>query len=134
MSSSLKESLELVLPYPPSVNHFKKVGCLTRTKSGKLYQARVNSPETTAYYYRVWHYIRSRGLKSFGSATISVEVLVHPPDKRKRDLDGILKVLLDSLQRGGLFDDDAQVARLLVTRCGTMEDGQIIVEVSEIEK
>lgn len=124
--------VELELPWPPSVNHYKKVGKLMRSKNGKLYQRRVDTGRTKTFYWQVWSLIRKKGFISFGSATISVEVLAYPPDKRKRDLDGILKVLLDSLQRGGLFHDDVQVARLLVTRCPIIPEGKVIVTVTEI--
>jgi crossover junction endodeoxyribonuclease RusA len=124
--------IELTLPYPPNVNHYKRVGRLTRTKSGKLYQPRVNSDVTKHYFWQVWMKIQKEGLKSFGSATISVELDVYPPDRRKRDLDGVLKVFLDSMQKGGLYDDDYQIARLLVTRCSTIPEGQIIVRIKPL--
>jgi crossover junction endodeoxyribonuclease RusA len=122
----------LILPYPPSVNHYKKVGQIVRTKKGKLYQKRYNSPETQAYYYQVWMLVRQERLKSFAGATISMQIEVCPPDKRKRDLDGILKVLLDSLQHAGLYDCDSQIARLLVIRKDIIKYGQLIVKVKDI--
>lgn len=128
--------LILTLPYPPSVNHYKKVGGLVRTKTGKIYQKRVNSKETIGYYYQVYMRVKAAiGLidaKSFGRATISVEVDVYPPDARKRDLDGILKVLLDSMQHAGVYDDDNQISRLTVQRMGKMDYGQVIVRIMEI--
>lgn len=127
------EPMTFTLPYPPSVNHYKSVGQLVRTKSGKLYQKRFNSPETTAFYYKVWQAIRFKAPLRPLESTISLEVSVYPPDKRKRDLDGILKVLMDSLQRGGLILDDYQVARLLVIRRDIIPGGQVIVQLSEIE-
>jgi crossover junction endodeoxyribonuclease RusA len=124
--------VSILLPYPPSVNHYKKVGHLNTTKKGKVYQLRFNSPETLQYFYRVWLKVRMEGLKSFQGATISVDVDVYPPDKRKRDLDGILKVLLDAMQKAGLYDDDYQIARLLVTRKHTIASGEIVVRIREI--
>ena len=123
--------IEITLPWPPNVNHYKKAGRMTRTKTGKYYQARVNTDETKHFYWQVWMAIHKEGLKSFAGAAISVEIDAHPPDKRKRDLDGILKVLLDSMQKGGLYDDDYQIARLLVTRCPIIPEGQVIVRIEE---
>lgn len=125
--------LELILPYPPSANHYKTVGRTVKTKSGKVFQMRVNSKQTLGYYYSVylaWHRLNAAG---FGSATITLEVDVYPPDKRKRDLDGILKVLLDSMQHAGVYDDDYQIARLLVTRKAMIPEGQIIVRLEELQ-
>ncbi len=124
--------IELTLPYPPSLNHYKGIGRITRTKSGKLYQMKINSPETKRYFYEVWSLIRIKGFKSFDSAMLSMEVYVHPPDSRKRDLDNICKVLIDSLQNGGLFNDDSQISRLLVERREIIKGGQIIVRISQL--
>jgi len=137
MSSDLK-SLEITLPWPPNVNHYKKAGRLVRTKSGKLYQARVNTDATKQFYWEVWCKVKaamaSEGVKSFNSAIISVEIDAHSPDKRKRDLDGILKVLLDSMQKAGLYDDDYQIARLLVTRMDNITHGKVVVRISEFKR
>ncbi len=128
--------IELKLPYPPSVNHFKKVGRTITTKSGKLLQQRVNSPETNRYFFEVWMIVQQlrvkEGLKSFGDATISLEVDVSPPDRRKRDLSNILKVLEDSLQKAQVFNDDYQISRIVVQRMSVIPGGEIIVKISKI--
>lgn len=135
VDKTVQKPCEITLPYPPSMNSYKKPGRITRTKTGKYYQARVNTEATKRFYWEVACRIRGekavQGLKSFGSATISVSVDLFPPDARKRDLDNILKVLLDSLQKGELFDDDYQIASLLVTRCAIVPEGKVIVRVSE---
>ncbi len=123
--------IELELPWPPSVNHYKTTGCIVTTRTGKLYQRKINSHETNQFYISVWAEVKSRCLKSFAGATISLEVHAYPPDKRKRDLSNILKVLEDSLQRAGLFDDDYQIARLLVERKAIIRDGKVIVRIAE---
>jgi crossover junction endodeoxyribonuclease RusA len=123
--------INLTLPYPPSVNHYKSIGRLTRTKTGKLYQARVNSPETKRFFYEVWMKCRAEGVKSLLDSTIALEVDVHPSDARKRDLDNILKVLIDSLVKAGCFNDDSQIALLTVKRCSIIEGGQIICRIAE---
>lgn len=125
--------VELILPYPPSVNHYKNTGRLIKTKKGRMYQPRVNSPETKKYYWDVFIKVHSQKIKSFAEAKISVEIDVYPPDKRKRDLDGILKVLLDSMQKAGLYDDDCQIARLLVERREIIEQGQVVVTIKEFQ-
>ncbi len=122
--------IEITLPYPPTVNHYKRIGRTIRTASGKNLQMRVNSEITKRFFYEVWMRTRQEGLKSFGDATISVNLEVFPPDKRKRDLDNIVKPTLDALQRAGLFDDDYQISRLLITRMSIIAQGQIIVRLA----
>lgn len=127
--------IEIELPYPPTVNHYKRIGRMIKTKRGKIYQQRLDSDKTKSFYYNVWIKVRSLigsgAIKSFADATISVEIDVYPPDKRKRDIDGILKVCLDSMQKAGLYDDDYQIARLLVTRMPNFPQGKIIVRITE---
>ena len=62
-----------------------------------------------------------------------VEVLIdaYPPDRRKRDLDNILKPLLDVMEDYGIFEDDEQVDILIVRRRG--KGGYVDVHVSEID-
>jgi crossover junction endodeoxyribonuclease RusA len=128
---------ELILGWPPSVNTYKRPGKLSITKTGKIYQPRVNTIETQRYFYDVWLKVRhqklTEGLKSFDSGTISVEVDAHPPDAKKRDIDNICKVLLDSLVHGKLIADDSMVARLLVTRMNIIPGGRVVVRIKQIE-
>jgi crossover junction endodeoxyribonuclease RusA len=119
----------ITLPYPPSVNHYKSIGRTIRTKKGKSLQMRINSPATKRYFYEVWMKVRQLGLKSFQGATISVEIDSYPPDRRKRDLDGICKVLLDAMQHAGLYDDDYQISCLTVKRMSIIPQGQVIVRI-----
>ena len=120
---------ELILPWPPSDNSNKRAGRITRTRAGQYYQPRVNTLETKRYFYEVWLKIRQEGLKSFGNVSLYVEVDAYPPDNKHRDLTNIIKVLNDSLQRGGLFDDDYQICRLLIQRMNIIPEGQVIVRV-----
>lgn len=126
----------ITLPYPPTVNHYKTIGRTVVTKSGKAFQQRINSEKTKRYFYEVWfkiqHLKAKEGLKSFDSAIISLEVDVYPPDKRRRDLSNILKVLEDSLQKAGLYNDDYQISRLVVERKGIIPQGQIVVRVKAL--
>lgn len=124
--------IEITLPYPPTVNHFKRTGRILTTKSGKQYQPRVNTDATKRFYYEVWMLVRQSGLEGLGEATISLELDIYPPDKRKRDIDNVIKPTVDSLMRSGLFDDDSQIARLLVTRKVMISQGQIIVRIKPL--
>ena len=40
---------------------------------------------------------------------LMVEIIIYPPDKRKRDMDNIKKALFDALQNAGLYKDDCQI-------------------------
>jgi crossover junction endodeoxyribonuclease RusA len=45
-----------------------------------------------------------------------IVINVYPPDARKRDLDNLLKCLLDSLQTAKVYEDDSQIDYLLIKR------------------
>jgi crossover junction endodeoxyribonuclease RusA len=129
--------IELELPWPPSVNNYKKVGATIKTAKGKIYQKRVNSPETKLFYYEVWIKIRSlKAIKRMetpldSTIALKVSVCLHPPDKRRRDIDNPIKVLFDSLVRGGLIEDDSQIHLLVVEKKGIIPQGQVIVRIEE---
>ena len=127
----------LELPYPPSVNSYKKVGRIVKTKTGKLYQQRKNTCHTEKFYFDVYMLSKkimpSEWAKFCDSAIFSVNVYVYPPDNKKRDLDNILKVLLDSLVRAHVIPDDSNIHRLYVEKCNIIEHGKVIVRIQEIE-
>lgn len=129
--------IELILPFPPSVNNYKKVGRMVLTKNNKLYQQRVNTNETKMFYYKVWMRIKPKLPREgtiFGdSATIACEIDLHPPHSNKRwDADNRLKVLLDSLTNAKVWDDDSQVTRLVVQKMAMIPQGQTVVRIYEL--
>jgi crossover junction endodeoxyribonuclease RusA len=62
--------------------------------------------------------------------SVSVVVVLHPPDKRKRDLDNILKATLDALE-GYAYVDDCQISRLEVRRAEVVKGGSVVVSVDQ---
>ena len=46
------------------------------------------------------------------AGAVAVDIEAHMPDRRRRDLDNLLKGLLDALTHAGLWLDDSQVADL----------------------
>jgi crossover junction endodeoxyribonuclease RusA len=129
MSSFLNVSREvhLELPWPPGVNHYKTVGRLTKTRKGKLYQARINTLATRRFYHEVWAIWKNSGLEGLGKSRLSMYVQLFPGDLRKRDIDGPLKCLLDSMQHAGVYEDDNQIDSLLITRLHPVDGGRVTV-------
>ena len=110
------------LSYPPSVNHYwRHVGDRTLiSRAGREYRQRVADE------------LAHQGVSTAGGS-ISLFISVHPPDRRRRDLDNILKALLDALQHGGAYQDDSQIDSLRVVRSKPVRGGQVMVLVSERE-
>jgi crossover junction endodeoxyribonuclease RusA len=58
---------------------------------------------------------------------ISLEVYAHPPDRRRRDIDNILKCLCDGLQHAGVYEDDCQIDEIHISRAKSL-GGTVIVD------
>lgn len=131
----MDNQVKLVLPYPPSVNHYKHIGRTITTKNGKTLQYRVNSNDTKVFYWEVAREIRLQTSVYFRDATISLEVGIdlHPPNKRLTDIDNRIKPILDGLQRGGLIVNDNQICRLVVRKCNIVANGKVIVTIKPME-
>jgi crossover junction endodeoxyribonuclease RusA len=48
-----------------------------------------------------------------------------PPDRRRRDLDNLLKALLDSIEHAGVYEDDSQIDLLVARRREPLAPGRI---------
>jgi len=97
----------VLLPWPPSVNHSHEGAGTSRrrSKATKTYQTRT-----------AWDVRQQLGGIRFGAAPVSLVIFAMPPDARKRDLDNILKVTLDTLTAAGAWDDDSQVDTITILR------------------
>jgi crossover junction endodeoxyribonuclease RusA len=65
-------------------------------------------------------------------ARLLVELVACPPDRRKRDLDNLLKPLLDAMQHAGVYEDDSQIDRLVIERGEVVTGGRLEVHVLPI--
>ena len=99
--------IQIVLPYPPTLNHFYQ-------RSGKRV---FRSKEYRDFIGRVgwiWKISAPGNWRQEGRIAVNIEVV--PPDYRKRDLDNIVKATFDALTRAGAWKDDSQVEALHVRR------------------
>ena len=115
--------LELDLPYPPSVNHYwRHVGPrVLVSRKGRAYRTTVGAILA-----------RRRVRPMVGS--LAIEIDVHPPDRRRRDLDNLTKSLLDALAQGGAYEDDSQIDRLLLIRRHVIAGGKIHLLIEHYEQ
>ncbi len=113
----------LTLPYPPSANHYWK-------RRGRCYFI---APAGVSFRAEVVARCLATGAKPL-SGQVAMTVTLTPGDRRRRDIDNVLKPLLDALTHGGAWTDDSQVKRLIVAM-GDPEPkrGRCMVTLSEIE-
>lgn len=112
--------IKLKLPWPPTINHY-----YTRTRSGKV----IKNTSSQSYMNSVSLMIKSQRHKKLECANYRVDVLVYPPDARRRDLDNLLKCLLDVLQHAGIYSDDYLVTKLYVERRDVRALGELEVTI-----
>ena len=72
--------------------------------------------------------IRSRGVMLTGR--LGVRISLHPPNKRRFDVDNRIKAILDLMTKSGIWEDDSQVDHLVVTRKDIEpKTGKIVIEI-----
>jgi len=106
----MTKRLELGLPWPPTVNHIWKRGnrrTYLTAKGNQWYTAAVESIHDQLC--SSWPVVCEERVR--------VSIRLHPPNRRKWDLDNRTKCVLDALTRAGVWLDDEQVDELHLTRC-----------------
>lgn len=114
----------LVLPYPPTVNTYWRMS----TAGGRL---RMHiSPKGLAYRQKVKDALleASGGRMRMWDGDLSFRLWVSPPDKRVRDLDNLLKALLDALGEAHAYDNDSRIRRLDIMWCHPVKGGRVVLE------
>jgi len=114
--------IQLNLPYPPSVNNYY----------GRIKNRVYLKPPGKAYRELIcctlWEGIgkceKWDGKPMHGD--LMVEIIIYPPDKRKRDIDNIKKALFDALQHAGLYLDDNQICDDHTIRINKVVKGGLI--------
>ena len=108
------------LPYPPSVNHYYRMfrGHMVISAEGRAYRSAVQAVVLSGK--------RRKPIED----SITMYVRVCPPDRRRRDLDNVIKALWDSLQHAGVYKDDSQISRYTVERGNIVKGGAVRVAIA----
>lgn len=123
IQETMMETLRLELPIPPLVNHYWRHITINGTPR-TLISARGRDFRKNVVQ------IVSREKKALRiDSRVKINVVVYPPDCRKRDIDGYLKSLLDSLTHAGVWLDDEQVDSIYITRGEVVKGGKAVIEI-----
>ena len=108
----------LTIPWPPSVNHYwrKWRNHMVISREGRMFRKNIRA-------------LLGGGRKPPFTGSIALAMDAFPPDRRRRDLDNLLKSTQDSLAHAGAFEDDSQVDLLVVRRCETVSGGRLVVQI-----
>lgn len=113
---------EFYLDFPPSVNNYyvKTQRGLFISQKGRKYRAAtaeaINGqlPDVTI------------------SDPMLVEVILHVPDNRKRDLDNYMKSMLDAITQAGLWEDDSLIHQLHIYKGQVVKPkGAVFIRISD---
>lgn len=112
----------LILPYPPSTNHYIASSGSRRflTREAKSYRLVVQT-------------IVLGQLVRFGAMRLKVQIEVFAPDNRKRDLDNLLKNIQDALENAQLYNNDNQIDDLQIIRREVRKAGEVHIWVQSID-
>jgi crossover junction endodeoxyribonuclease RusA len=108
------------LDWPPTVNHYYTVARGRKILSHKGRQYKKD---------QAWQMAAQQIPKASQGDKYTVHIEASPPDRRKRDLDNLLKPVLDSLCEYGAITDDSHVDELLIRRCEVITGGMIEVSI-----
>lgn len=120
--------MTITLPYPPTVNtHWRNVkGRTLLSKRGREYRKAVHQAALDDLPDGEWFHDETM------TGRLHVLIDLYPPDHRKRDIDNVIKPLVDALMHAGVFEDDEQIDELRVKRFAVMPPGRAVVTVQEI--
>lgn len=118
--------LRCFLPWPPTLNHL-----YPRAKHGRRYL----SPEGKRYKAGAVAVLQSHttGNAAFPLVHAQVRIIAFPPDRRRRDLANLEKIVGDSLETAGVVDDDALIERLVIERGPVRETGAVAIEATAVD-
>ncbi|EOW2370918.1 RusA family crossover junction endodeoxyribonuclease [Cronobacter sakazakii] len=115
---------EFTLPYPPSVNDYWRRGRGITYINKKGLQYRRDVAE-------ILHILK---LDINTDARLKLRIIANMPDRRRRDIDNILKAVCDSLEKGGFMQNDSQIDELKVVRGEVIPGGRLGIKITEVEQ
>ena len=115
--------IELTLPWPPSVNHYWRSyrGMVVISEAGRKYRAAVAEQV----------FLQLRGKSTIGKLKVTIEA--WRPDNRRRDLDNLLKAVLDSMGHAGLYIDDSLIVDLRIYWAAEI-GGMLKIKIEELDE
>lgn len=114
--------INITLPWPPSLNTYWRSfkGRNILSEAGRKYRVAVAD--------QVVLQDAAHGIVQ----KMRVEIEAYRPDRRKRDLDNLLKAVLDGLAHAGVYGDDSQIHDLRIYWSPTI-GGMVKVNIKVIE-
>lgn len=122
--------MKLTLPFPPSVNTYWR-----SPNSGPLKGRHLISQKGRIFQSSACAAVieQLRRLPKPVTHLVAVEIILYPPDSRRRDIDNYNKALFDALTHAGIWEDDSQIHRMLVEWGPKVPAGKVEITISRFE-
>lgn len=110
------------VPWPPSMNSYWRnvAGRTLISREGREYRNEMSRAALIGQF------------PSFPDGPVVVRITACPPDRRRRDLDNMLKPMLDALTYVKVWSDDSQIDDLRIVRGLPVKGGLMTVEVEHV--
>lgn len=120
--------LTIVLPFPPSVNHYWR-----HVVMGKYVRTLISAPGRE-FKRKVARALQAQlgGQREPILGACRLYVALHAPDRRRRDVDNYAKALLDSLTEAGVWADDSQIRDLRLVWGAVLPGGKAVVTIRQL--
>ena len=120
-------SYEITLPFPPSTNtYWRAIG-----RGRVIISAKGREFREEAVYTAMIERGAIDAEPMEGRLKVFIEAF--PPDKRRRDLDNMLKAVLDALEHAKIYENDSQIDDLRIVRMPSGKPGKVVISVEEID-
>lgn len=120
------DPIRLTLPWPPTANN---LFATVRTRQGV--ERRVLTGEGRNYR-RAVHWIANSIRPRRITGCVAVVITAFPPDRKRRDIDNLLKAPLDALKFAGIYVDDSYIDDVHIVRGPVRGEGLLEVEIRPI--
>lgn len=118
------------LPYGPTMNTYWRTRVIVTKGNPKgAFASTYVSESGIAFQLSVKAVVHAKYPNVKLTGPLAINVLASPPDKRNRDLDNLLKPLLDALMYAGLYEDDSQFSAIFIRRGEVIKGGSMLVQI-----
>ena len=124
----MNPDLTIVLPFPPSVNHYWQ-----HVVKGKYVRTLISAAGRD-FKRKVARALQAQlgGQREPILGHCRLYVALHAPDRRRRDVDNYAKALLDSLTEAGVWADDSQIQDLRLVWGAVLPGGKAVVTIRQL--
>lgn len=98
----------------------------------KVFVQTYKTQEAKEFKVLVWSAVNRLQARKQWSNELKMTMIIHPPDRRRRDSSNLWKMTEDALQDAGVFVDDSQIKEHHAYWSSPVKDGMVVVELETL--